>query len=95
MSEFTVFLGSLSTWQTLTIVSALSVIITAAYYLWAIQRMMLGQLNPAYSGLPDINWRERLTLYPLGALIVLFGFYPAAIINLIEGSLRNLLVPLQ
>ena len=34
-------------------------------------------------------------MYPLGALIVLFGFYPAAIINLIEGSLRNLLVPLQ
>jgi len=95
VSEFTVFLGSLSTWQTMTIVSALSVIITAAYYLWAIQRMMLGQLNPAYTGLPDVNWRERLTLYPLGALIILFGFYPAAIINLIEGSLRNLLVPLQ
>src|SRR5438105_9009043 len=95
VSEFTVFLGSLSTWQTMTIVSALSVIITAANYLWAIQRMMLGQLNPAYTGLPDVNWRERLTLYPLGALIILFGFYPAAIINLIEGSLRNLLVPLQ
>ena len=95
VSEFTVFLGSLSTWQTLTIISALSVIITAAYYLWAIQRMMLGQLNPAYTSLPDVNWRERLTLYPLGALIILFGFYPAAIINLIQGSLRTLLVPLQ
>ena len=95
VSEFTVFLGSLATWQTMTIISALSVIITAAYYLWAIQRMMLGQLNPAYSTLPDVNWRERLTLYPLGALIILFGFYPAAIINLIQGSLRNLLVPLQ
>jgi NADH-quinone oxidoreductase subunit M len=95
VSEFTVFLGSLATWQTMTIISALSVIITAAYYLWAIQRMMLGQLNPAYASLPDVNWRERLTLYPLGALIILFGFYPAAILNLIQGSLRNLLVPLQ
>jgi NADH-quinone oxidoreductase subunit M len=95
VSEFTVFLGSLATWQTLTIISALSVIITASYYLWAIQRMMLGKLNPAYASLPDVNWRERLTLYPLGALIILFGFYPAAIINLIEGSLRNLILPLQ
>jgi len=95
VSEFTVFLGSLATWQTLTIISALSVIITAAYYLWAIQRMMLGKLNPAYATLPDVNWRERLTLYPLGALIILFGFYPAAIINLIEGSLRTLILPLQ
>jgi NADH-quinone oxidoreductase subunit M len=95
VSEFTVFLGSLATWQTMTIISALSVIITAAYYLWAIQRMMLGQLNPAYATLPDVNWRERLTLYPLGALIILFGFYPSAILNLIQGSLRNLLLPLQ
>src|SRR6266404_1250444 len=95
VSEFTVFLGSLPTWQTMTIISALSVIITAAYYLWAIQRMMLGQLNPAYATLPDVNWRERLTLYPLGALIILFGFYPSAILNLIQGSLRTLLLPLQ
>ena len=42
-----------------------SVIITAAYYLWAIQRMFLGKLNEAYAGYPDLNWRERLTLYPL------------------------------
>jgi NADH-quinone oxidoreductase subunit M len=95
VSEFTVFLGSLVTWQTLTILSALSVIITAAYYLWAMQRMMLGKLNPTYSTLADVNWRERLTLYPLGALIILFGFYPKAIIDLIEGSLRNLIAPLQ
>src|SRR5437016_755490 len=95
VSEFTVFLGSLVQWQTLTIISATSVIITAAYYLWAIQRMMLGKLNPTYATLPDVNWRERLTLYPLGALIILFGFYPKAIFTLIEGSLRNLILPLQ
>src|SRR5438477_2925537 len=95
VSEFTVFLGSLPVYMTMTIISATAVIITAAYYLWAIQRMMLGPLNPKYSALPDVNWRERLTLYPLGVLIVIFGFYPAAIINLIERSLNTLLLPLQ
>ena len=95
ISEFTVFLGALPTHQTLTIISATSVIITAAYYLWAIQRMMLGKLNEKYADLPDVNWRERLTLYPLAALIIVFGFYPQAIIGLIENSLRNLILPLQ
>jgi len=95
ISEFTVFLGALPTHQTLTIISATSVIITAAYYLWAIQRMMLGKLNPKYAEMPDVNWRERLTLYPLAGLIIVFGFYPKAIIDLIEGSLRNLILPLQ
>jgi NADH-quinone oxidoreductase subunit M len=56
---------------------------------------MLGKLNPAYANMPDVNWRERLTLYPLAALIIVFGFYPAAIINLIEGSLHTLILPLQ
>jgi NADH-quinone oxidoreductase subunit M len=94
VSEFTVFLGSLPVFLTLTIISATSVIITAAYYLWAIQRMMLGKLNPAYQTLADVNWRERFTLYPLGVLIIIFGFYPSAIFTLIEGSLRNLLAGL-
>ena len=94
ISEFTVLLGALPVFLTLTVISATSVIITASYYLWAIQRMMLGKLNPAYRTLADVNWRERFTLYPLGVLIIVFGFYPAAIINLIEGSLRNLLAGL-
>src|SRR5213080_2760475 len=95
VSEFTVFLGALPVYLTLTVISATAVIITAAYYLWAIQRMMLGPLNEKYRTLPDVNWRERLTLYPLGILIVVFGFYPAAIINLFERSLGTLLQPLQ
>jgi NADH-quinone oxidoreductase subunit M len=95
VSEFTVFLGSLPVYLTLTVISATAVIITAAYYLWAIQRMMLGPLNEKYRGMPDVNWRERLTLYPLAALIIVFGFYPAAIINLIERSLGTLIQPFQ
>jgi NADH-quinone oxidoreductase subunit M len=88
-------MGALPVFKGLTILSATSVIITAAYYLWTIQRMFLGKLNEKYKDLADLNWRERLTLYPLGALVIFFGFYPRAIIDLIESSLRNLLVPLQ
>ncbi len=95
VSEFTVFLGSLPVYLTLTIISATAAIITAAYYLWAIQRMLLGPLNEKYRGLADVNWRERLTLYPLAALIIVFGFYPAAIIDLIEHSLGTLIQPFQ
>jgi NADH-quinone oxidoreductase subunit M len=95
VSEFTVFMGSLARFQALTIVSATSVIITAAYYLWTIQRIFLGKLNEKYKDLPDVNWRERLTLYPLGVLVIFFGFYPRAIIDLIEVSLNTLIKPLQ
>ena len=81
ISEFMVFSGAFPVFTTYTIISATSVIITAAYYLWAIHRMFLGKLNPVYEGYPDLNWRERISLYPLAALAIVLGFYPQAILG--------------
>ncbi len=88
ISEFMVFQGAFPVYRTLTIVSATSVILTASYYLWTIQRMFLGKLNEKYKELPDVNWRERLTLYPLGALAIFFGFYPQAILGTFNRALE-------
>jgi len=91
VSEFLVLNGTFPTWPGFTAVAATSVIITAAYYLWTIQRMFLGKLNEKYAHLPDVNWRERLTLYPLAALAIVFGFYPNIILNLVNKDLYSLL----
>jgi NADH-quinone oxidoreductase subunit M len=90
ISEFMVFSGSFPVYMTYTIISATSVIITAAYYLYAIHRMFLGKLNETYRGFPDLNWRERLTLYPLGAIAIVLGFYPQAILSAINTTLHSL-----
>ncbi len=95
ISEFMVFSGSFPVFTVYTIISATSVIITAAYYLWAIHRMFLGKLNPAYKGFPDLNWRERLTLYPLGAIAIVLGFYPQAILGTINQTLHALIQNLR
>jgi NADH-quinone oxidoreductase subunit M len=91
IGEVLVFLGAFPVYKVLTIISATSVVITAAYYLWTIHRMFLGKFNEKWSGLWDVNWRERFTLYPLGALILFFGFYPMPIFNLIHNSLNPLI----
>jgi NADH-quinone oxidoreductase subunit M len=95
ISEFMVFSGSFPTYMTYVIISATSVIITAAYYLYAIHRMFLGKLNETYRGFPDLNWRERLTLYPLGAIAIALGFYPQAILGSINTTLHALIKPLM
>jgi len=95
ISEVLVFLGAFPVFRTLTIISAMAVIITAAYYLWTIQRMFLGKLNEKYADLPDLTWRERFTLYPLGALIVLLGIYPAPAMSLITDKLLSILQMFQ
>ena len=33
------------------------------------------------------NWRERLCLYPLAALVIVFGFYPGLILDLVNPTL--------
>ncbi len=91
ISEFMVFSGAFPVFTTYTIVSATSVIITAAYYLWAIHRMFLGKLNQAYAGYPDLVWRERFTLYPLAVFAVVLGFYPQLILSAVNGSLHALI----
>jgi NADH-quinone oxidoreductase subunit M len=91
VSEFLVLNGSFMNLPWHTALAALSAIITAAYYLWTIQRMFLGQLNPKYAQLTDLNWRERLTLYPLAALTLVFGFYPNVMLSLINADLFRLL----
>ncbi|HEX7487948.1 MAG TPA: NADH-quinone oxidoreductase subunit M [Anaeromyxobacteraceae bacterium] len=90
ISEFMVFSGSFPVYMTYVIISATSVVITAAYYLWAIHRMFLGKLNEAYRGYPDLNWRERMMLYPLGAIAIFLGFYPQAILGTINSTLHTL-----
>lgn len=91
ISEFLVFVGAFPSYRLLTMISALAVVITAAYYLWAFQRMFLGKLNDKYIGLSDLTWRERITLYPLAAMIVILGIYPTPALNLINKTLMSIL----
>ena len=50
--------------QVLAMLAALTVVLTAAYILWTLQRVYLGT-NPAYKDFPDINLRELLCIVPL------------------------------
>jgi NADH-quinone oxidoreductase subunit M len=95
VSEFLVLSGSFPVFLWFTILAATAVVITAAYYLWAIHRAFLGKLNPAYQGYPDLVWRERIVLYPLGAIAIVLGFYPQAVLSVIHPTLIQLIAGLK
>ncbi len=95
ISEVLVFMGAFPVFKVITIISAMSVIITAAYYLWALQRIFLGKLNEKYKGLPDLSWRERVTLYPLAALIIFLGVYPVPVLHMITKTMASFISVFQ
>ncbi|MEO6939556.1 MAG: NADH-quinone oxidoreductase subunit M [Candidatus Kapaibacterium sp.] len=92
ISEAFVFLGAFQTWQTLTILSTLGIILTAAYMLWALQRMFLGTLPERWNDLTDINTREMISLVPLAVIVIFLGIYPSPIINLMTTSVNQLVI---
>jgi NADH-quinone oxidoreductase subunit M len=85
---------TLSVWnfsKALAVISAAVVILTAGYILWAIQRVYLG---PEYKGphpeaLTPMTPREIAIAVPLLVLAIVFGVYPAAILNVLTPSVNR------
>lgn len=73
------------------VISVFGILITAAYMLWMIQRIFLGTPNEKWKTITDIDWREQLTLWPLVAMILVFGIRPDILINMFSGSITGFL----
>jgi len=91
VSEFMVFRGAFDMIRPFAIISGLGMIISAAYLLWKIiQHMLLGPLNERWADLADMNRREVITLVPLIFFMLLFGIYPAPIVDLINQAVVSI-----
>ena len=79
------FLTLLAIFQVNTWVAAfatLGVILSAGYALWLYRRIIFGALTKdSLKGILDLTPREVIVLAPLVVLTILFGFYPAPILD--------------
>jgi len=87
VSEFLVMVGSFKTYPYLTTVSAVGVILAAAYLLWALQRIIYNPLDKKENEhLTDLNWREIGLLVPVIAAIFWLGIYPKPVLARMEAA---------
>jgi NADH-quinone oxidoreductase subunit M len=73
-----------------TALAALGGVITAAFLLWTLQRVLHGPLNLRWAKIPDLVARERFPLAVLGALALLFGLLPGLLLPSMQGYLDQL-----
>ncbi len=91
IGEFLVLVGSFRTYPLLTTVSATGVILSAAYLLWALQRLIYNALDkPRNFHLGDLNRRELGLLIPILAGILWLGVYPRPVLDRMEASVQRL-----
>ncbi len=95
VAEFLIFVGSFGVFPELTAVALTGVIFSAAMFLWTIQRIFLGPPNPRWAHLPDLDRREVISLAPLAALMLIFGVYPRALLDVINVAMTSLVTVLR
>jgi NADH-quinone oxidoreductase subunit M len=72
------------------------VILSAAYALYLYRRVIFGPLEkPSLKAIADVSPREIAILAPLVVLSILFGFYPAPILDVTAVSVKALVTSLE
>jgi NADH-quinone oxidoreductase subunit M len=66
--------------HTLTAVAGLAVILSAAYTLWMVQKLVFGETNARTASFRDLNTTELISLSFILLLILALGIYPNAIL---------------
>ena len=67
------------------------VVLSAAYALWLYRRVIFGELEKTkLMAIPDMTMREIAIMAPLVILTILFGFYPAPILDVTAVSVKHL-----
>jgi NADH-quinone oxidoreductase subunit M len=89
VSELLVLVGAFvyTPWAAALAVPA--VVLASIYILWMYQRTMTGPARDGVLGMPDLNLREVSALAPLVLLIVILGFFPKPLLDVINPSVEH------
>lgn len=91
IAELSVLTGTYAASPWLAGLALIGIVVTAAYMLWMLQRVLLGPLNPKWEKMPDANGREILSLAPLMALMLLFGVIPGPLLTFFTNASNAIL----
>ena len=96
VGEFLTLLAAFKVSTRVAFFAAFGVILSAAYALWLYRRIIFGALEKsALKGLADLSPREIAVLAPLVILTLLFGIYPAPVLDVTAVSVKKLVASFE
>jgi NADH-quinone oxidoreductase subunit M len=84
VSEFLVLVGTYTRYPVAAVIGTLGIVLAALYILIPIQKTLHGPTTNSNENLKDLNLREKIAIAPIIAIIVVMGFYPKPVLELIN-----------
>jgi NADH-quinone oxidoreductase subunit M len=78
-------------WSGLVVIAAAGVLFAAAYMLWMVLRVVLGEPSDAVRSITDANGREIGVLLPLVALTLIVGVWWGSLLGFVDPAVKALL----
>ncbi len=92
VGEFLTLMGAFKANTWVAFFATTGVILSAGYALWLYRKVVFGEMTkPSLEGIADLNRREIAILVPLVLLTVLFGVWPAPILDMSAASVDGIL----
>jgi NADH-quinone oxidoreductase subunit M len=89
VSEFLVLVGTFTRYPWAAIIATVGIILASLYVLILVQRSLHGPVAPGNENLPDLNMREKIAIAPVIAILIVLGFFPKPILDVINPSVTN------
>jgi NADH-quinone oxidoreductase subunit M len=91
IGEFLTLVGAFKANTWVAFLATTGLILSSAYALYLYRRMMFGPLEKrSLRNIMDMNAREIIVFAPLVLLVILFGFYPAPLLDVTAVSVKKL-----
>lgn len=84
VSEFLVLVGTYTRYPVAAVIGTLGIVLAALYILIPVQKALHGPTTPGNENLKDLNIREKIAISPVILVIVLMGFYPKPVLDVIN-----------
>ena len=92
VSEFLVLVGTYTRYPVAAIIGTLGIILAALYVLIPVQKILHGPTTPGNENLTDLNMREKIAIAPVILVIVIMGFYPKPVLDLINPTSEQVVI---
>jgi len=91
VSEFLVLVGTFTRYPVHAIIATFGIVLAALYILIPVQKALHGPTTPGNENLKDLGLREKLAIAPVIAIIVVLGFYPSPLLNVINPAASHVI----